>query len=351
MKPTHIMDLPPSMGNPRNSEGAFLALKDGSILFAYSKFIGISSGDDSPACICALISRDNGESFGEERVLAEPKEHGATNLMSVSLARIDKDTSALFYMVKHDFADARLVMRKSTDEGRTFGTARACVPHPGYFVCNNDRVVVLSNSRILVPCSYHRCLTEDSSSWDSFDGMGILRFFHSDDGGCTFRESRGFGCLTDPGQRSGLQEPGVVETRPGELIGWARTGLGCQYTAVSRDDGETWTTFEKSRFTSPLSPMSMKKIPGTDLFAAVSNPVPGEGMFSRNPLVLDVLHPGEEKQGRRWVLEEDREAGFCYTAMHFTPDSLLLAYCAGTLRDQNPLTRLRITKIKLEDIL
>ena len=33
-----ILDLPPSPGNPRNSEGAMLRLNDGSILFIYSAF-------------------------------------------------------------------------------------------------------------------------------------------------------------------------------------------------------------------------------------------------------------------------------------------------------------------------
>ncbi len=35
----------PSAGNPRNSEGAFLRLDDGRILFAYSSYVGDSSHD------------------------------------------------------------------------------------------------------------------------------------------------------------------------------------------------------------------------------------------------------------------------------------------------------------------
>ena len=42
-----ILDLPPSPGNPRNSEGAMLRLNDGSILFIYSRFCGSDAADDA----------------------------------------------------------------------------------------------------------------------------------------------------------------------------------------------------------------------------------------------------------------------------------------------------------------
>ena len=37
-----VLELAPGTGNPRNSEGAFLELKDGKILFVYSHFFGES---------------------------------------------------------------------------------------------------------------------------------------------------------------------------------------------------------------------------------------------------------------------------------------------------------------------
>ena len=33
-------ELPPSAGNPRNSEGTFLELADGELIFVYSRFKG-----------------------------------------------------------------------------------------------------------------------------------------------------------------------------------------------------------------------------------------------------------------------------------------------------------------------
>ena len=38
-------------------------------------------------------------------------------------------------------------------------------------------------------------------------------------------------------------------------------------------------------------------------------------------------------EGKTWnrakLLETDVRRGFCYTAIHFTPDAVLLAYCCG----------------------
>src|SRR5262245_16081764 len=44
---TKIRLLPPGPGNPRNSEGAFIALKDGRVLFVYTHFTG--GGSDHAA--------------------------------------------------------------------------------------------------------------------------------------------------------------------------------------------------------------------------------------------------------------------------------------------------------------
>ena len=46
--------LPPGPGNPRNSEGDFIELKDGRILFVYTHFTG--SNDDNAAAHLALAS-------------------------------------------------------------------------------------------------------------------------------------------------------------------------------------------------------------------------------------------------------------------------------------------------------
>ena len=53
MKPAftlrRVLQLPPNPGNPRNSEGGFVTLRDGRILFVYTRYYGESWDDHAPA--------------------------------------------------------------------------------------------------------------------------------------------------------------------------------------------------------------------------------------------------------------------------------------------------------------
>ena len=50
MEQKTVLELPHQAGNPRNSEGAFITLKDGRIMFIYTKFYGDSWSDHAAAC-------------------------------------------------------------------------------------------------------------------------------------------------------------------------------------------------------------------------------------------------------------------------------------------------------------
>ena len=63
------LDLVPGPDNPRNSEGAFLTLPDGEILYAYSRYKGKSCSDEATTDLCLLRSRDDGRTFGEESTI------------------------------------------------------------------------------------------------------------------------------------------------------------------------------------------------------------------------------------------------------------------------------------------
>ncbi|MBN2301948.1 MAG: exo-alpha-sialidase, partial [Lentisphaerae bacterium] len=57
--------------------------------------------------------------------------------------------------------------------------------------------------------------------------------------------------------------------------------------------------------------------------------------------------------GRTWskpYVIEDAPGGYCYTAIHFEWDYVLLAYCAGTFGDGSILSRLRIKQISFSDL-
>ncbi len=354
-----VLELPPGENNPRNSEGSFVTLRDGRILFAYTHFYGEHGGDNAAAHIAARISSDEGKTWAQQdRILVENQ--GEENVMSVSLLRLkDADGSdnriALFYVIKNGFHDCRLRMSTSTDEGETWSEPVLTIPAPGYFVTNNDRVVQLSSGRLIVPAAYHRVKTEDYHAWKSFDSRGICMFFLSDDGGATWREAKTWWALPVL-SGSGLQEPGVIELRDGRLYGWCRTSTGYQWEMFSEDGGETWSAPKESIFCSPNSPLSIERIPATGDLLAVWNdhddryglkPDSEKTSWGRTPLAAAL----SSDEGQTWknhrLLEDDPKRGYCYTAIHFTDDSVLLAYCAGGYEGSGVLEHLRIRRVGL----
>lgn len=353
-----VLDLRPGPGNPRNSEGAFLALNDGRLLFVYSRFTGQSAHDDAKASVVARYSSNGGDTWSEAVTIAQPEDHDALNIMSVSLLRMANGDIGLFYILRFGWHDTRLHLRRSSDEGLTWGAVVCCVPGPGYYVTNNDRVVRLSSGRLINPCALHKMKTDSRTDWKSFDGRGIAYFYLSDDDGYTWREGRGFAAHSIAHSKCGLQEPGVVELNNGAVWAWARTDLGRQYEMFSVDGGETWSLPAPSRFTSPDSPLSMKRLPETGDLFAVWNPVPNyetrqveRHSWGRTPLIGAVSKDDGQTWGGHFAVERDEDGGgYCYTAIHVTADAILLAYCAGEEDDGICLARLKVRKIPLSSL-
>src|SRR5687768_16638578 len=116
--PTICLTLAPKAGNPRNSEGDFVRLNDGKILFVYTHFAG-GSADSASAHLAGRISSDGGRTWSEmdEPI---PAKQGRQNTMSVSLLRLEDGRIALFYLVKNSATDCRGYVQFSGDEGRSW---------------------------------------------------------------------------------------------------------------------------------------------------------------------------------------------------------------------------------------
>ena len=182
-------------------------------------------------------------------------------------------------------------------------------------------------------------------------------FFYSDDDGQTWSCSKSRCAIPYP-SHSGLQEPGVVELAPGILWGFARTDLGVQYEMFSMDDGEKWTACQPSRFTSPCSPLSMRRDIDGKLYA-VWNPIPeyngrklpGHAFTGgRTPLVIASSSDNGKNFSAPVAIESDEASGYCYTAVCFTKDALLLGYCAGSEADGSCLVRTRIRRVERQQL-
>lgn len=355
-----VLDLLHGEGNPRNSEGAFITLDSGRILFIYTQYYDDSWSDIAPARLVSIHSDDAGRSWSAEPQLVLENE-AQWNTMSVSLLHFPDGRIALFYLRTESFHDCRLYLRTSSDEAKTWSEPTLCTPAPGYFPVLNDRVVMLASGRLIVPTAYHRPKrNEDATSWKSWDYRAITLFYYSDDFGQSWEESRDWWGLPVP-SRSGLQEPGVVELQDGSLYAWARTDTGRLWALRSLDEGITWSPPEPTKLLAPNSPMSLKRMPNGDLLAVwndrsrrwkLPKPVnPGgfveNSSWSRTPLAVAI----SRNEGRSWIqrklLEDDHRQGFCYAALHFTADAVLMAYCYGGDGD-GVLQNTRIRRIGYE---
>ena len=342
------LELQPGPNNPRNSEGAFMPLGDGRIMFAYSRYYGNSNSDDATADIAARYSYDWGRTWttNDEIVV---KNEGGLNVMSVSLLRLQSGEIALFYVRKNSKADCRPVMRRSFDEGKTWGEPTVCITDEvAYYVLNNDRVVQLKNGRLLFAVAHH------SLPDGKRDYLGKVLTYFSDDNGKTWRRGKSeLQVLAADGKRCVAEEPGVVELKDGSVLMWIRSDAGCQYMCRSFDRGETWSEPQPSALVAPRAPASIKCLPTGDLLAIWNDHTnrPDEAKLApkwsngrRTPLTAAI----SRDEGRTWThrrnIEEDESGWFCYTAMHLLDDgTVLLGYCA-----YEGLSHSRLVKVPLD---
>lgn len=328
-------------GNPRNSEGAFIDLRDGRILYAYTRYRGESWDDHATADIVGRTSADGGRTWSAADRMLVPND-GALNVMSVSLLRLADGRLALFNLRKDGANSCIPYLRTSQDEGETWSPSSRCIPVPGYFVLNNDRVVALRSGRLVLPAAYHRprCARQggfvEDASGISQDARALSVFYLSDDQGTSWSEAPD-SLLLPVRSGTGLQEPGVVELADGRLWAWFRTDTGRQWQSFSSDSGLHWTWPEPSAFHAPASPLSMKRDPVSGELVAVWNDrsgrwglaEPEKSSWGRTPLVVAWSRDEGATWERARVLEDDPARGFCYIALHCTPEAVLLAYCCG----------------------
>jgi sialidase-1 len=344
-----VKDIEPSRENPRNSEGAFVTLKSGRILFLYTCFYG-GAGDESPARIVSIHSDDAGRTWSAPPRVVIENQAGA-NVMSVSLLRLQGGRIALFYLVKNNLLDCRPVVRFSTDEAESWSEPQLVGAAPGYFVLNNDRVIQLKSGRLVVPVGFHRSRGTDPKSYRSLDSRAIALWYLSDDEGKTWREADTWWAL--PARTTtGLQEPGVVELADGRLFSWMRTDQGAQFGCYSTDDGKNWPLPQATALASPASPASIKRLPGSSDLLGIYNDHSGQFPFvkgKRTPLLAAISSDDGKTWPQRKLLEGAADGWFCYTAVHFTDDAVLLGYCAGDNK-VGGLNRLRIRRVTLDSL-
>ncbi len=321
-----VLTIEPGPGNPRNSEGDIIELKDGRLCLIYSRFTGSSGDDDAAADLAMRTSSDGGKTWSGDKIVVGRE--GGLNVMSVSLLRLAGGEIALFYLRKASETDCRPLIRISMDEAQTWGPPVVCISDEvGYYVLNNDRARQLQSGRLILPVAWHR---GPGRPWDS---AGVIMCYLSDDQGRTWRRSKDpFKAYGPDGNRVTVQEPGVIELKDRRLMMYLRTNAGSQYICYSEDGGQTWSKPGPSSLASPLSPASIERIPWTGDLLCVWNDHSGAHPYvaaHRTPLCIAI----SRDEGRTWsksrAIESDPDGWYCYTAITFVRDRALLAYCAG----------------------
>ncbi|MGI6572664.1 MAG: sialidase family protein [Fermentimonas sp.] len=334
--PETVLQLTPSDNNPRNSEGDFITLDDGRILFIYSRYTGSSTSDHAPAYLAARYSNDGGRTWTDEEVVVENE--GGMNVMSVSLLRLQNGDIAFFYLRKNSAEDCIPMLRVSSDEAKSWSDPVPCITDKkGYFVLNNARVIQLQDGRLLMAVALHQT---PGGEWAN---KADLYCYYSDDNGLTWQSSSQVPNTTD----IITQEPGLIEMNDGRIMMYIRASGGFQQLSYSSDRGQTWSHIETSNIPSPLSPATIERIPGTGDWLLVWNNNDGsnpEIKGKRTPLTMAI----SKDEGKTWEkiknIQDDPDGWYCYIAIHFVNNDALLGYCAGS---QSRNTHLSITNITL----
>jgi len=259
----------------RWSEGSIVNLDgEGHLLMAVTLF-GQGGHDNTAARIPAFHSYDGGltwTSFEEAAVLQENV--GKENTMSPALLKLRNDHLLCFVNVKNSIRDCGPWVKRSTDNGETWGELRR-LPYEGYGGVGCDRALQLSSGRVLLPC------------WVSLDALGSTRAYacFSDDLGETWEKTdlistpRGStGRKTDPA----AEEPMIIELKDGRLMMIMRTYLKSIYKSYSSDGGATWAEPVSSGIPSPGSMATLRRLPNGDILliwnwaepAAIDGPWP-----------------------------------------------------------------------------
>jgi len=288
--------------NPRNSEAAIIQRQDGSLLLGWTEFYAGSGADHGPARIAGTISTDAGRTWGDPYVLVE--NDGGCNVMEVNFQRLTGGDIALFYCQKNTSStDCRVMMRTSSDEGKTWRAAKQLSPANRYTGLTNGRSIRLRTGRILL------------EAWEGGDSYCYL----SDDDGQTWRESQ----RVQPTAGKSY-EPACIELKDGRVMMLMRTGLGGQFKSVSTDGGETWSQPVLTPLVGTAAPVSISRIPTTSYLLAIWNHNPGAG--KRNPLTAAV----SRDEGETWEsfrnLEDAPDDAWAYPAVTWIEERALVTY-------------------------
>ena len=257
MHTTHeMLVVPGDCTSVRNSEGDVIVLRDGRLLLGWTEFQRAEGEDWSPSRFSGKTSEDGGITWSSSFCFLEGE--GKNGVMEVNFQRMPSGDIALFYLEKNSFEDYRLLMRRSGDEGKSWGEPKRLSDWTGYVGGTNARSMVTSGGRVVVPFAY------SILPWGKAPGYSVSQAFYSDDDGETWHLSRP--PLGVPGSERGCGEPATVELSDGRLLMMMRNTSGRIWQSISSDGGTRWEPPEPTELATSQSPISLRRFPdSTDI--------------------------------------------------------------------------------------
>jgi Neuraminidase (sialidase) len=316
----HVLALPKNTYGYRSLPGSMVALKNGRILMAYTRMDENGRGDGS---IAARYSPDLGKTWGDEFILIpKPKVLAGDYYCLPSLLRLANGQILLSYIYVSSLKPlfGHNYYRRSDDEGKTWGDQLILTPHKGYNIMHNDKLVQLSNGRIIAPLEHQ--LVDNGN-----DHGGYVSYtFYSDDNGYSWWESDNIVNML-PVE---AQEPHVVELKDGRLMMLMRTYNRYVARAYSEDKGNTWSKGEpvpELRLPGNSSALNIKRIPSTGDLLLVRSVDSPESVPGRRTPFASVI---SKDDGKTWeherVIAGDSEDDYGYPSLLFVNDLALISY-------------------------
>jgi len=311
----HPVKWPKGTHGYRGNMGDFIQLKDGSLMFSFTK------GD-----IMAIKSADQGKTWSKPFVLVpRPKPPEKGRFAHPSFLRTRSGDILLSYIYSthpttpyygHNY------YRRSADEGKTWSRQFLMTPHPGYCLVHNDRLFIMSTGRIVAMAEYkaHYPSTADHSGY-----VGLA--FYSDDDGYSWQVGKNVVDMMP----IEVQEADGVELKDGRVMMFARTYSGHPVRAYSSDGCETWSKGEEIKeLEMPYAGLpTVRRIPSTGdlLFIWISE----KSVDKENPKVrrrcclTSAVSKDEGKTFEHFRnIARDPEDDFGYQCVEFIGDELVL---------------------------
>lgn len=346
----------------RSGEGSMVQLADGSLCLIYTEFEG--PGDAARAALVKRLSTDGGITWSDAEVVVPLPENGL-NVMSVSLLNLPDGRIACVFLNKRAQDNCRPNIMFSSDKAGTWTGPKPVTKRPGYYIVNNDRLVQLSDGRLLAPCAWAEgvegardplcgCLFSDDlgASWQlPKEEIRILPEHYAIPPLLSAADEQKWEAVRQAGVA--CQEPGAIELSDGRVMMWVRTDGGYVYRCFSSDRGETWSPLTAiADLPAPCGPQSVARLPDGHRLVMVYNDKSGVGFGNerfqwRVPLSVAV----SDNEGRTWRshsdLETDQRHIFCYTSVLFVEDQVLFSYYQSREGVHRGLGALASLKIKI----